>query len=227
MNYKVILTDVGVNKIHAIKNIRQIGNLSLKEAKEIAGNLNTVIKEGITLDEAKSISETFEAIGAKVKIIGYVSQVSDSYVNNIPIDSDMNTYKLVLKIIGPNKIKVVKEIRQLTGLTLKETVDMIDSLPSEIKSNLTYNEAIKIAKRFEEVGANVKVEKESAFESYNNSRECEFDEEFLDTAINMISNEVDENNHNTRSVSNESINEVENLQNKKGLFSFIKNLFID
>lgn len=62
MNYKVILTDVGVNKIHAIKNIRQIGNLSLKEAKEIADNLNTVIKEGITLDEAKSISETFEAI---------------------------------------------------------------------------------------------------------------------------------------------------------------------
>ena len=69
MNYKVILTDVGVNKIHAIKNIRQIGNLSLKEAKEIADNLNTVIKEGITLDEAKSISETFEAIGAKVKRI--------------------------------------------------------------------------------------------------------------------------------------------------------------
>ena len=209
MNYKVILTDVGVNKIHAIKNIRQIGNLSLKEAKEIADNLNTVIKEGITLDEAKSISETFEAIWAKVKIIGYVSQVSDSYVNDIPIDSDMNTYKLVLKIIGANKVKVVREIRQLTGLTLKETVDMIDSLPSEIKSNLTYNEAIKIARRFEEVGASVKVEKESAFESYNNSRECEFDEESLDTAINMINNEV------------------ENIQDKKGLFLFIKNLFID
>ena len=66
---KVVLKEAGPNKIQVIKVIRQIlPNLGIKEAKEFVESAPKVIKEDITPDEAKSIKEQLEKIGAKVEI---------------------------------------------------------------------------------------------------------------------------------------------------------------
>ncbi len=66
--FKVILADVGANKINVIKEIRGITGLGLKEAKELVDGAPSTVKEGIEKAEAEEIKKKLEAAGAKVEI---------------------------------------------------------------------------------------------------------------------------------------------------------------
>ncbi|MBO5753227.1 MAG: 50S ribosomal protein L7/L12 [Proteobacteria bacterium] len=66
--FKVILADVGANKINVIKEIRGITGLGLKEAKELVDGAPSTVKEGIEKAEAEDIKKKLEAAGAKVEI---------------------------------------------------------------------------------------------------------------------------------------------------------------
>jgi large subunit ribosomal protein L7/L12 len=66
--FKVILADVGANKINVIKEIRALTNLGLKEAKDLVDGAPSTIKEGIEKHEAEEIKKKIEAAGAKVEI---------------------------------------------------------------------------------------------------------------------------------------------------------------
>lgn len=66
--FKVILADVGANKINVIKEIRAITNLGLKEAKELVDGAPSTVKEGIEKAEAEEIKKKLEGAGAKVEI---------------------------------------------------------------------------------------------------------------------------------------------------------------
>ncbi|BCD59535.1 MULTISPECIES: 50S ribosomal protein L7/L12 [unclassified Nitratiruptor] len=66
--FDVVLTDAGPKKINTIKVIRQVTGLGLKEAKEAAENTPTVIKEGVSKEEAEELKKQFEEAGAKVEI---------------------------------------------------------------------------------------------------------------------------------------------------------------
>lgn len=66
--FDVVLTDAGAKKINAIKVVRAVTGLGLKEAKEAVENAPTVIKEGVSKEEAEEIKKQFEEAGAKVEI---------------------------------------------------------------------------------------------------------------------------------------------------------------
>ena len=66
--FKVILTDIGANKINVIKDIRAITGLGLKEAKELVDGAPSTVKEGIEKAEAEDIKKKLEAAGAKADI---------------------------------------------------------------------------------------------------------------------------------------------------------------
>ena len=66
--FKVILADVGANKINVIKEIRAIAGLGLKEAKELVDGAPSTVKEGVEKAEAEDIKKKLEAAGAKVDI---------------------------------------------------------------------------------------------------------------------------------------------------------------
>ena len=66
--FKVILADVGANKINVIKEIRGITGLGLKEAKELVDGAPSTVKEGIEKAEAEDIKKKLEAAGAKVEV---------------------------------------------------------------------------------------------------------------------------------------------------------------
>jgi large subunit ribosomal protein L7/L12 len=59
--------------------------------------------------------------------------------------------------IGPNKIPVIKVVRELTGLGLKEAKDVVDASPKAVKEGVTRDEAEKIKAALEEVGAKVEI----------------------------------------------------------------------
>jgi large subunit ribosomal protein L7/L12 len=66
--FKVLLTEVGNNKIQVIKVVRAITGLGLKEAKTLVDSVPGTIKEGIPAEEAQGIKVQFEEVGAKVEI---------------------------------------------------------------------------------------------------------------------------------------------------------------
>ena len=66
-------------------------------------------------------------------------------------------FTVVLKDVGANKINVIKAVREVTSLGLKEAKDLVDGAPKPIKEGVNKDEAATIKKKFEEAGAKVEV----------------------------------------------------------------------
>ena len=66
-------------------------------------------------------------------------------------------FDCILKDVGSEKIKVIKTVRELTGLGLKEAKDLVDNAPKPIKEGLPKEECEKIVAMFKEVGATIEV----------------------------------------------------------------------
>jgi large subunit ribosomal protein L7/L12 len=66
--FNVILAEAGANKINAIKVVREITGLGLKEAKDLVEGAPKAVKEGVSKDEAEDIKKKLEAAGAKVEV---------------------------------------------------------------------------------------------------------------------------------------------------------------
>ena len=71
--------------------------------------------------------------------------------------ADASEVTVVLAAAGANKINVLKEVRTITGLGLKEAKDLVDGAPKPIKENVKKEEAEAIKKTLEELGATVEI----------------------------------------------------------------------
>ena len=66
-------------------------------------------------------------------------------------------FDVILKSAGAEKIKVIKVVRELTGLGLKEAKDLVDGAPKPVKEGVAKEEAEKIVAAFKEVGADMEI----------------------------------------------------------------------
>ena len=73
------------------------------------------------------------------------------------VAEEQTEFTAILTEIGPNKIPVIKVVRELTGLGLKEAKDVVDAFPKPVKEGVTKDEAEKIKAALEEVGAKVEI----------------------------------------------------------------------
>jgi large subunit ribosomal protein L7/L12 len=74
-----------------------------------------------------------------------------------PVVEEQTEFSAVLTEIGPNKIQVIKAVRELTSLGLKEAKDLVDAFPKPIKEGVAREEAEKIKTALEEQGAKVEI----------------------------------------------------------------------
>jgi len=72
-----------------------------------------------------------------------------------PAAEEKSTFTVVLVSCGANKIAVIKEVRTITSLGLKEAKDLVDAAPKPIKENIAKAEAEELKKKLEEAGAKV------------------------------------------------------------------------
>ena len=72
-------------------------------------------------------------------------------------EEEQTEFSAVLTEVGPNKIPVIKVVRELTGLGLKEAKDLVDAAPKPVKEGVARDEADKIKAALEEQGAKVEV----------------------------------------------------------------------
>ena len=74
-----------------------------------------------------------------------------------PVVEEQTEFSAVLTEVGPNKIPVIKVVRELTALGLKEAKDLVDAAPKPVKEGVTKDEAEKIKATLEKVGAKIEL----------------------------------------------------------------------
>jgi large subunit ribosomal protein L7/L12 len=74
-----------------------------------------------------------------------------------PAEEEQTEFDAVLTVIGANKIQVIKEVRAITGLGLKEAKDAVENVPTTVKEAVSKAEAEEIKKKLEEQGATVEI----------------------------------------------------------------------
>jgi len=72
-------------------------------------------------------------------------------------EEEQTEFDVILTAVGDKKINVIKAVREVTSLGLKEAKDLVDGAPKPIKEGVTKDEAAEIKKKFEDAGAQVEV----------------------------------------------------------------------
>lgn len=143
--FDVILIDSGGNSVAVTNEIHGITGLELKEAMEFVENTPNSIITGVSLDDVADISK-------KLLIAGATIQILPSHGMNEQTDVDV-----ILADGGANKTAVIKEVRGITGLGLKEAKDLVTEAPKPVKTGISQDEANEIKKKLEEAGAKVEI----------------------------------------------------------------------
>ncbi len=109
------------------------------------------------LDLADYIKEFEERYGIKAEMAAMpVAGVAAAPAAAAPAE-EKDDFDVILKSVGPKKINVIKAVREVTDLGLKEAKEVVDKAPGEIKSGVSKEEAEEIKKKFEEVGAEIEI----------------------------------------------------------------------
>jgi large subunit ribosomal protein L7/L12 len=74
-----------------------------------------------------------------------------------PVEEEQTEFTVILKEIGPNKINVIKAVREITALGLKEAKELVDNSPRPVKENVSKEDAEATAKKLREAGAVVEM----------------------------------------------------------------------
>ncbi|MGN6439464.1 MAG: 50S ribosomal protein L7/L12 [Agriterribacter sp.] len=115
----------------------QLVNLTVKEVNELA----TILKDEYGIEPA----------AAAVAVAGPAAG------GGAPAAEEKTSFNVVLKAAGANKLGVVKIVKDLTGLGLKEAKDLVDGAPKPVKEGVAKAEADEIAAKLKEAGAEVEI----------------------------------------------------------------------
>lgn len=111
---------------------------------------------GLTLMEASELTNILKEEYGIEAAAGAVA-VAAPAANDAGGAAEKDEFTVVLAAAGGNKIAVIKEVRAITGLGLKEAKEMVDGAPKDLKENVKKDEAEEIKKKLEEAGASVEL----------------------------------------------------------------------
>ena len=103
----------------------------------------------------KQFEETFEVTAAAPVAVAAVGAGGGAAA--APAEEEKDSFDVVLESDGGKKIQVIKVVRELTGLGLKEAKDLVDAAPKPVKEGVNREEADKIKAALEEQGAKVEI----------------------------------------------------------------------
>ena len=118
--------------------VETIGGLSLLEASELVK----------ALEDKFGVSAAAAAV-APVAVGGGAAAA--------PAVEEKDTFDVILTAAGANKINVIKVVRELTGLGLKEAKDLVDGAPEPVKEGVSKDDSEKMKKQLTDVGASVEL----------------------------------------------------------------------
>ena len=123
--------------------------------EEIAEKLDT-----LTLLEAAQLSKLLQekwGVSAAAAVAVAAPAAGGAAAGGAAAAEEKTEFDVVLNAAGEKKIQVIKVVRELTGLGLKEAKDLVDGAPKAVKEKVAKGEAADMKKKLEEVGATVEV----------------------------------------------------------------------
>src|ERR1700691_4627769 len=126
----------------------------------MASKVETILEEikGLTLLEASDLVKKMEeAFGVSAAAAAPVMMAGGAAGGGAAAGGEKNEIPVVLTEVGANKINVIKAVREVTSLGLKEAKDLVDGAPKTVKEGINKDEAATIKKKFEDAGAKVEI----------------------------------------------------------------------
>jgi len=117
--------------------------------------------EGMTIlevdDLVKKLEERFGVTAAMPAAFAAAAAPGAAQAAQAPVEEEQTEFDVILNSSGEKKIQVIKVVRAITGLGLKEAKDLVDGAPKPVKEKINKNEAQDIKTKLEEVGALVEI----------------------------------------------------------------------
>jgi large subunit ribosomal protein L7/L12 len=129
----------------------------MAESEKVQGILNT-IKELNVLELSQLVKalETEFGVSAAAPVAVAAAPAAGAAAPAAEVE-EKSEFTVILKSFGANKINVIKAIREVTNLGLKESKDLVEGAPKSVKENINKQEAATIKEKLEAAGATVEV----------------------------------------------------------------------
>jgi large subunit ribosomal protein L7/L12 len=121
--------------------------------------VDSILEEikGLTLLEASDLVKNMEeAFGVSAAAAAPVAAAGGAAAGAAPAE-EKTEFTVVLTDVGGNKINVIKAVREVTSLGLKEAKDLVDGAPKTVQEGVNKHEAATIKKKYEDAGAKVEI----------------------------------------------------------------------
>ncbi|HEV08975.1 MAG: 50S ribosomal protein L7/L12 [Sulfurihydrogenibium sp.] len=119
--------------------------------------IKEAIKSMTVLELAQLVKELEEEFGVSAAAMVAAAPAVAGGGAAAPAAEEKTEFDVILANPGANKINVIKVVREITGLGLKEAKDLVDGAPKPIKEGVSKEEAEQIKKKLEEAGATVEI----------------------------------------------------------------------
>jgi len=124
-----------------------------KETKKLGDSI-----VGLTLMQAKELGDYLkEEHGIEPAGGGAVMVAATAGAGDAGAEEEQTVFDVILKSFGEKKIQVIKEVRALTSLGLKEAKDLVDGAPKPVKEGVSKEEAEEVRSKLEAVGATIEI----------------------------------------------------------------------
>jgi large subunit ribosomal protein L7/L12 len=123
-------------------------------------DINSIAEQiqGLTLLEASQLVKLLEEkLGVSAAAAAPAAAAAGGGAAAAPAAEEKTEFSVILTAAGANKINVIKAVREVTSLGLKEAKDLVDGAPKPVKEGVSKDEAATIAKKFADAGATVEV----------------------------------------------------------------------
>jgi large subunit ribosomal protein L7/L12 len=158
----LVLSGTGVDDLVALEtwpsdseivNLTSSGEIHMADLQQLEESI-----VGLSLLEAAELVKKLESrLGVSAAAAAPVMVAGGAAAGAAAPAEEKTEFTVVLKEVGANKINVIKAVREVTSLGLKEAKDLVDGAPKSIKEGVSKDEAETIRKKFTEAGATVEV----------------------------------------------------------------------
>ncbi|MBI4267541.1 MAG: 50S ribosomal protein L7/L12 [Chloroflexi bacterium] len=146
-----------------VKTAEEVTTAEVKKTKKAAksGAIDDIMAaiKGLTVLELVDLVKTLETefgVTAAVPVVAAAGAAAAAPEAAAPAE-EKTEFNVILKAIGANKINVIRVVRELTSLGLKESKDLVESAPKPVKEGVNKEDAATAKKKLEEAGATVDV----------------------------------------------------------------------
>ena len=108
-------------------------------------------------DMVKALEDEFGITAAQPVAVAAAPAAGTGAGTDSPVEEEQTEFEISIKEIGPNKINVIKAVREITSLGLREAKELVEAAPARVKEGVVKDEAESIKSKLEEAGAVVEV----------------------------------------------------------------------